>query len=156
MKMTPLSNVSLMISAMQVYALTEPQFTLKLFCYQGKFNFFGQITYCPTARNHHAAFRIVRKLDFSPFVDFCRNCYMKGCPNWSYLLLDRLKGVFVLDKFWKTFNAFVDNGVEEINRTKVKMVLLWKQKQSKWFINKNGFFLESVERKKKRIERRCP
>ena len=48
-------------------------------------NFFSQITYCPTARNHHAAFRIVRKLDFSPFVDFCRNCYMKG--------------VFVLDKF---------------------------------------------------------
>ena len=37
MKMTSLSNVSLMISAMQVYALTEPQFTLKLFCYQGKF-----------------------------------------------------------------------------------------------------------------------
>lgn len=37
MKMTPLSNVSLMISAMQVYTLTEPQFTLKLFCYQGKF-----------------------------------------------------------------------------------------------------------------------
>ena len=28
------------------------------------------------------------------------------------------------------------------------MVLSWKRKQSKWFMNKNGFSLESIERKK--------
>ena len=72
MTMTRLSNVNFMISAMQVYVHMEPQFILKLFWNQGKFIPISLKPnhVLPPERNHYTAFRIVRKLDFSPLEEF--------------------------------------------------------------------------------------
>ena len=42
---------------------------------------YNHFTYCLTERNHYTVFRIVRKLDFGRFDEFCQNCYEKGCQN---------------------------------------------------------------------------